>query len=436
MSLSLIIFGITSNLAQKYLLPALYDLEEKGLLPENTSIIGVARSPKEEGWIQEHLDLTLSKENLHHKHTIQDPVKQALLKRLHYLNGHLDDPEFYQRLHKKLTDLNSKNLIFYLATYPELYQAIFQNLKDSKLHKSKTGFVRLMIEKPFGQDLNSAKALNKLLHQFFEENQIYRLDHYLGKETLRGILEFRFKTSSNLQPLIDSRHIDHIQVTAIENFGIGERGAFYDRVGALKDVGQNHLLQMLTAATMDKPAKFTNEEVTSERIKILKKLTPLKDSVVFGQYQGYLSEKNVNPSSKTETFFALKTFINNDRFKDIPIYIRAGKKLAQTLTEVVIVFKQGEPKLLRFKIQPEEQLLMSQDPYEALILDAIRGDQTFFNDAEEVEIQWAFIDPLASKKGQPIIYQPGTDGPKEADLLIRRDGRSWAGTQTSDFSKT
>lgn len=423
---TLVIFGITSNLAQKYLLPALYDLEEKGLLPNQANIIGVARSPQEEGWIQSHLHQVLHKENLHHKHRIKDHIKYALFKKLHYLDGYLDDPKFYPRLKKRVGEFDSDHLIFYLATYPELYPLIFKNLHFSKLNRSAKGWIRMMIEKPFGTDFKSAQFLNKTLHRYFKESEIYRLDHYLGKEALRKILTFRF-TDSQLEPLINNHHLDHIQVSATESFGIGERGAFYDRVGALKDVGQNHLLQMLTAATMDQPSEFINEEVTKERVKILNSLTPLKDQIIFGQYQGYTQEKHVAFGSLTETFFALKTYIQTDRFQGVPIYIRAGKKLAQTLTEVVMIFKDPGVKPLRYQIQPHQERELSQDPYEALILDAIKGDQTFFNSAEEVETQWTFIDPFCVKasKGKPLIYQPGSWGPREAAELIEKDGREW-----------
>ena len=423
---TLVIFGVTSNLAQKYLLPALYDLEDKGLLPDGSHIIGIARSPQKEGWIQEHLHQILHKENLHHKHEIKDQIKELLFTRLHYLDGHLDNPDFYQKLKIKLDGLNSQNIIFYLATYPDLYQPIFENLKLSGLSNLADGFVRLMIEKPFGSNLKTAKQLNKTLHQYFKEEQIYRLDHYLGKEALRDILSFRFGSSS-VESIINKDHIDHIQVSATENFGVGERGAFYDKVGALKDVGQNHLLQMLTAATMEKPITFTNEEVTKERVKILKKLLPQKENIIFGQYEDYTAEKNISPDSLTETFFALKTFINNDRYQNVPIYLRAGKKLAQTLTEVMIVFKDKKNQPLRYHVHSQRDNFLVQDPYEALILDAIRGDQTYFNDVQEVEAQWAFTDPLSaeSEKGIPVIYQPGSWGPQEADELIEQDGRHW-----------
>lgn len=434
-SFTLVIFGITSNLSQKYLLPALYDLEEKGLLPDSVQIIGVARSPQPEGWIQNHFHQALHKDNLHHQHQIKEDVKTALFKKLRYLDGHLDNPEFYLTLKKQLSALNSKNIIFYLAISPELYSHVFENLQGAKLNRLDTGWVRLMIEKPFGQNLQSAKQLNKTLHAYFRESQIYRLDHYLGKAALRNILKFRFE-DPNFEHLMSNQFIDHIQITATESFGVGDRGGYYDSVGALIDVGQNHLLQMLTAAVMDKPKTFSEQSIIKERIKILTKLIPLPDQIIFGQYQGYRDEKNVQPNSTTDTFFSLKTYIDTKRFKNVPIYFRAGKKLAHTLTEVAIIFKDNiKPHKLIYRIQPDLGIFIDSkhqvldksnfDPYENLILDAINGDQTYFNSAKEVEAQWAFIDPLISVWGKPLTYQPGSWGPEAVIDLIETDDRSW-----------
>lgn len=470
-SFNLIIFGITGNLAQIKLLPALYDMAEKGLLPENMSIIGNARSPKSPQEIEDYLKQVLFAENKHHKHEIKREIVKKLAKKIHYIDGHLDNPEFYPKLKKFLHDLeNSKNIspnhIYYLATYPDLYEHIFEGLSANGMNQEKGGWVRLMIEKPIGHDLDSAKKLNQLLLEYFREDQIYRLDHYLGKETLQNILTFRFGNGI-FEPMMNSEFVDHIQITASEDFGIGKRGGYYDKVGSLKDVGQNHQLQMLAFATMDEPQEFTNQEVTRERIKILKNLVSTPTNAVFGQYEGYRGELNVDPNSETDTFYAFKTGINLPRWKGVPIYIRAGKKLKQANTEIAIVFKtpknrlfknlQGgmEPNVLYFRIQPNEGIVLRilakkpghdisldptymqfcyredphfhnlPDPYERLISDAIRGDQTFFNDAEEVEAQWSFIDPISQSKKAVYQYDIGSWGPKEADTLIEKDGRKW-----------
>lgn len=464
-SFTLVIFGITSNLAQIKLIPALYDIAEKGLLPKNTKIIGIARSPKSKPEFRSYIRSTLTPENRHHQHPIKEDIFQTLCTTMEYLPGVADDSKLYQAL-KKLLKSPKQNVMFYLATYPELYQVIFDNLHKNHLNRQKNGWVRIMIEKPIGTDLQSAKRLNQLLLKYFTEDQIYRLDHYLGKETLQNILTFRFGNGL-FEHLMNKDFIDHIQVTALEDFGIGKRGGYYDTVGSLRDVGQNHLLQMLTFATMDAPATFSNEEITKQRLKILKSLKPLPNQVVLGQYQGYINEPNVHPKSITDTFFALKTVIQNDRLENVPIYIRAGKKLAQTVTEVAIVFKNSinrlfkhlesgnEPNVLVYRIQPNEGIVLQiltkkpghkldlepkfmqfcypitththylPDAYERLICDAIRGDQTFFNDAEEVEAGWAFVDDYFAKRGKPIIYKPGSWGPKQADKLTQKDGRSW-----------
>lgn len=469
---SLIVFGITSNLAQKYIIQALYDMEEKDVLPKNMTIVGNARKPMTEAEFKDYIRKTLTSGNRHHQHEIKKDVVETLLKKMHYLDGHLDHPEFYIRLKDFLDKIadstkGKDDRIYYLATYPELYESIFENLKKNDLTDEKHGFVRLMIEKPLGNDLKSATGINNLLAKYFKQSQIYRMDHYLGKETLQNILTFRFGNGL-FEPLINKDYVDHIQITATEDFGIGARGGFYDIVGSLKDVGQNHQMQMLAFATMDAPSEFSNEAVTSERIKILKSLVPDKKDVVFGQYKGYLKEDNINPDSKTDTFYAFKTEIDNTRFKGVPIYVRAGKMLAETVTEISIVFKTPknrlyrdlkkgmEPNVLIYRLQPNEGIVIRflskkpgkveleenflqycyraenpmnahvlPDPYERLILDAIRGDQTFFADSAEIEASWKFVDTLIEARNNPLIYEPGSWGPEAADELIKRDGREW-----------
>lgn len=470
-SFALVIFGITGNLAQIKLIPVLYDMAEKNLLPDGMVIVGIARKPMTREEFQDYFYKTLHLENIHHGHQIKEGIFKELCQRIHYIDGNVDDPEFYPKLKNYLKVLSKEgfkcnNRIYYLATYPELYQHVFEGLRKNRLNRQNGGWVRLMIEKPIGHDLKSAKTLNRLLLKYFSEDQIYRLDHYLGKETLQNILTFRF-SNGIFEPLINKDYIDHIQITAAEDFGIGSRGGYYNQVGALKDVGQNHQLQMLSFATMDAPSEFNNEAVTAQRLKILQQLIPLPGKIVFGQYKSYRREKNVDPKSRADTFYALKTYIQNERFRNVPIYIRAGKKLKQTVTEISIIFKNpvnrllknldcgDEPNVLIYRIQPNEGIVLKiltkvpghetklepqymqfcyridphahliPDPYERLLVDTMRGDQTFFNDAEEVEAQWAFIDPLVKVRGKPHLYEPGTWGPKEADKLLEVDGRAW-----------
>ena len=449
----LIIFGITGNLSQIKVIPSLYDLQERGVFPENISIIGVGRKPFTSESFKQYFHDVLHLENHHHKHEIKKEVWDKLSKNLEYVSGDLNDPELYKLLDKKGKDMQIENRIVYLATYPDLYQTIFSHVSSSGLSTNQSGWFRLLIEKPIGTDLASAKSLNSLLSKYFKDEQVFRLDHYLGKETLQNILTFRFGNGL-FEPLLNKEYIDNIQITAAEDFGIGKRGGYYDTVGALKDVGQNHLLQMLTAVTMDAPAEFSNQSVTKERIKILEKLIPFPDQVYYGQYKGYKSEEAVDPNSQADTFFSLKCEINNERFKGVPIYLRAGKKLAETVTEISIVFKVpvnrlfthldhgSDPNVLIFRVQPNEGIVLRTltktpghameldhtymqfcykditnqlpDPYERLIADAVRGDQTFFNDPPEVELQWKFIDELLTNKSEPVEYEQGSWGPKDS----------------------
>src|SRR3989338_5489453 len=470
-SFVLVIFGITGNLAQIKLIPAIYDMEEKELLTSTISILGISRQEKTPEQLKLYLWETLNSENPNHPHKIEKAVFERLCGKFHFLSGDILKPDFYPILENHLATLKSTgknidNRIFYLATSPDLYETIFNNLKNSRLSSQDNGWTRLIIEKPFGQNLSSAKNLNSLLHKYFGEDQIYRLDHYLGKETLQNILAFRFGNEL-FEPLINKDYIDHIQITTSEEFGIGKRGGYYDSVGALKDVGQNHLLQMLAFATMDAPSEFSNPAVTKERVKILTSLIPDPRKLVLGQYGGYKNEPKVSLDSKTNTFFAFKTEINNSRFQGIPIYVRGGKKLPLNVAEICVVFKVplnrlfshlgsgNDPNVLIYRIQPNEVIVLKVltkkpghetelnenfmefcyrhikgnhnllDPHERLLYDAIRGEQTFFNDAEEVEAEWAFVDKLSSQNPEPITYEPGQWGPKEADDLILMDGRVW-----------
>lgn len=460
-SLSLVIFGVTSNLTQIKLIPALYDLEKNGLLPLDMSIVGIARAKRSSKELRDYLHEVLHMDNIHHRHPIDDSVFQRLSNKFKYVDGDINDRTLYKKLNKIL---HAHNKMFYLATYPELYASIFKNLQKVGLNSQKHGFSRVLIEKPIGSDLKSAKSLNKLLLKYYEEDQIYRLDHYLGKETLQNIINFRFGNGI-FEPLMNSKYVDHIQITASEDFGIGKRGGYYDTVGALKDVGQNHILQMIALSTMDDPVHYTNEAITRERIAVIQSIKPLSKRVIYGQYRGYLKEVNVKADSKTDTFFAMKLLLKNVRFKGVPIYIRAGKCLQRTITEVAIVFKlpvnrifhdiEGGLKhnVLIYRIQPNEGVVLKilatapghekkiipsymqfcykdlpgepTDAYEKLIYNALSGDQTFFNDAPEVEAQWKIIDQLVKAKKKLHIYKKGSWGPKAAEKLIEEDGRKW-----------
>lgn len=462
---NLVIFGVTGNLAKLKIIPALYDLINHGKLADNSLIIGVGRKELGQAGFAEYIEKIIRDYAAQNKREIVPEALAHLLKKLRYVAGDITDLELYQKVKTCLaTEAAHQNTIFYLATYPSLYHEIFSQLKAVGLTASERGWVRVLVEKPIGNDLSSAQALNELMSQYFKEEQIYRLDHYLGKETVQNILYFRFGNSI-FEPIFNREYVDHIQITSTENFGIGQRGMYYDNVGALKDIGQNHLLQMLTLVTMDAPSAMTNAAVTAERLKVLQQLQPDPTHLVVGQYQGYQQEASVNPESNTETFFALRTSVNTPRFAGVPIYIRAGKMLNRSVAEISIVFKKPINQLFQnfqspdvsnvliFRIQPDEGIAMRflskkplednqlyaadmefcyksvadrlLNPYETLISDALAGDQTFFNDASEVEAQWGFIDPLANARMQPIVYEAGSAGPQAAIDLIEQDGRQW-----------
>jgi len=462
---ALVIFGITGNLSQIKLIPALYDLAEAGLLPKGMKIIGVGRAKMTNAEFQTFVSDTLAHPNRHHQHPILDQPKNELLSAMHYVDGDFSTPELDASLKKTLSSETAcTNRMFYLATYPNLYGDIFTHLETSGLNDQSCGWVRVMVEKPIGIDYESAKSLNQLLRSYYKEEQIFRLDHYLGKETVQNILTFRFGNGM-FEPLMTSEYVDHIQVTAAEDFGIGLRGGYYDTVGALKDVGQNHLLQMISVATMEAPGTFSNKDISQKRIDAVHALVPEPGHVVFGQYEGYTSEAHVDPKSTKDTYFAFRTHLSSGRLQDVPIYVRAGKNLSQNVTEIAIVFKVHAPRLfpnhakgtdpniLIYRIQPNEGIVLKiltkrpgqehtledaymqfcykhlgvnlPDPYLRLLLDALSGDQTFFIDAEESELEWKFSDPLSSTAGQPEVYAPGSWGPKSADALIENDGRKW-----------
>lgn len=462
---ALVIFGATGNLSQIKLLPALYDLEEVGLLPERMTIVGIGRRPMTDTQFRRFTSEILELPNLHHQHAIKDDVEKKLLDRIHYIEGDIRSVDLYEKITTYLDHTaGCVNRIFYMATYPEFYANIFRHLDTSGLNNQDCGWVRIMVEKPIGNNLESSKHLNRLLATYYIEDQIYRLDHYLGKATLQNLLTFRFNNDI-FEHLINKDHVDHIQITAAEDFGINFRGNYYDKVGALKDVGQNHILQMIALSTMEQPDEFTSPAVTQKRIDLIRSLVAEPDKIVFGQYEGYLKEKDVAADSRIETFFAFRTHISSSRFRGVPIYVRAGKKLSRTVTEISIVFKKQtlrlfsnmensqSPNILIYRIQPNEGIVLRfltktpgdtmklkndylqfcyrqsgkllPDPYLRLILDVIKGDQTFFIDAPEVEDQWRFTDPYSNTKHTPIIYKQGSWGPAEADTLIESDGRSW-----------
>ncbi len=380
---SFVIFGFTSNLAQLKIIPALYDLEEKKLFDKDTRIFGIGRK---EINVAHFVDDVLHTENRHHLHPINSEVQKRLVSRVNYISEDFEVKD--GPLYSKLKEI-SGNILYYLATYPNLYTKIFESLNDNGLNIQKDDWVRVMIEKPIGNDLTTATNLDNLLTKYFNENQIFRVDHYLGKEALRKIFGTKIERSG----------AERIELSIIENFGIGKRGVYYDATGALIDMGQNHLLQML-AATVGKSEK------REDRAQVLESLLAESQNIIFGQYEGYLKEENVSPVSITDTFFALKTELTEGEWKGVPIYLSSGKKLNKNEAKITIYYKDGNRKDLMITPPPNPEKF---DPYERLILDAAAGDQTYFNSPQEIEASWEFIDKLSAKLDSPFIYKPGSN---------------------------
>lgn len=471
----LVIFGATGDLTQNKLIPALFALYREKKLPEDFFIIGFSRRELNDGQFHEHFkDQTGKKE--------WDEFK----KHLSYQSGSFENEERYKELIGKILEIDKKMgaciaRFFYLATPPDHYGEILEKLVTTKLSEgcgdpsigsgqaNKNGWTRLIIEKPFGKDLETARRLDKRLSEIFEEKQIFRVDHYLGKETVQNLLAFRF-ANNIFEPTWNSEYIDHIQITFAEKGGIGARGRFFDGVGMLRDVGQNHLMQLLAAVAMEMPNSFTKEDVRNERSKVINslKISSEPNSVVWGEYMGYRDEKNVAEKSDTETFVAMKLFVGTPRFENVPFYVRAGKKMAGDVVQISVVFRQtchilfkeyGCPEIgnvLMFRIQPNEGInlrFIAKSPgdklslqpvnmhfnnhegfgtkgleaYEKILLDIFAGDQLLFNRSDELASSWRFINEVLEKWGDKEVelYKPGSWGPESAEDMIRADNRMW-----------
>jgi len=461
---SFILFGATGDLARLKILPALYNLYQKGYVSEQISILATGRSDFND---RSFRDYTLAIWGKYYGIELDTGIAEKLLERIYYVRGDLNEAGFYRSVRNRLKELEVEgmaggNHLIHMAVLPSLYGIVSEHLGQAEFNSSEHGWARLLIEKPFGHNLTSARELDHILGRYFKEEQIYRLDHYLGKEPVQNILAFRF-ANGIFEPLWNNRYIDHIQIHALEEIGVEGRGAFYDRVGAVRDVVQNHLLQLLAVATMDEPGELHGEAVRVERCRLLKALKPitsLEESVVRGQYEGYLDIENVGEKSKTETFVAIKAEIDTPRWKGVPIFIRTGKKLPRRVTDIDIVFKGIEvpsPNVLTLRIAPNEgiawRILVKRpgpelklqeaamqfcykdlpgrlmEPYERLLLDATRGDQILFARTEGVEAQWQFIDPILEAFDSNVVpllpYKAGTYGPNEADRLVTPSSARW-----------
>ncbi len=484
---TLVIFGATGDLAHRKLLPALYNLAHEGALPERFNLIGFSRSE------HEHEDYkAMARESIERfsRRSPKPEVLDALLEHVKYIPGNFDDAAGYEQLSKQIEAFDEQagvtfNRVFYLSTAPEFFPVIVQALGEHKLNRHKDAEVRVVIEKPFGTDLESARELNRIVLRSFREQQVFRIDHYLGKETVQNMMAFRF-ANAMFEPVWNRNYIDHVQITAAEDIGIGTRAGYYDHAGALRDLVQNHILQLLTLLCMEPPVSFTADEVRDEKVKVLHAIQPpraedVAEIAVRGQYasgvvggeqvRGYLEEDGVPADSRTETYVALRLKVSNWRWAGVPIYLRTGKCLARKVTEIAVTLKpvphlafqqEGsvgvQPNQLVLTVQPNEGVslslgakipgatmrirpvnmefqygtsFMSESPeaYERLILDAMRGEATLFTRNDEVDALWSIIDPIlkgwASQDGGPLPqYEAGSQGPEEADRLLE-GGAHW-----------
>lgn len=478
----IMIFGATGDLAKRKLYPSLYHLFRKGKLAEHFAVIGVARRPWSDEFFKEHVrDSVLT--------SIDDAENiEEFISHFYYKSHDVSETESYIELKNLADELDVKyslegNRIFYLAMAPEFFGTIAEHLKSEELTNAK-GFQRLVIEKPFGHDLDSAVELNKQIRNVFSENDIYRIDHYLGKEMVQNIEVIRF-ANAIFEPLWNSRFISNIQITSSEVLGVEERGGYYERSGALRDMVQNHMLQMVALLAMEPPIRLTPKEIRSEKVKVLSALRSMKlDEIpnyfVRGQYGageengrqviGYREETNVNPESNTDTFVAGKLLIDNFRWAGVPFYIRTGKRMSAKSTKIIIQFKDVpmnlyynseqklNPNLLVIHIQPEEGItlhlnakqsgqtmettpvklnfsnndiagLNTPEAYEKLLHDCLRGDATNFTHWDEVALSWKFVDKISQywekEKADFPNYEAGSMGPKAADQLLEKDGFFW-----------
>jgi glucose-6-phosphate 1-dehydrogenase len=485
---TLVIYGASGDLTRRKLLPAVYRLSQRGRLPAQFAVIGVARTE-----MSDEMFRTQFRDSLKEFAGVTaagDDVAESLASRMHYISGEMDDRALYEKLQARLTEIDgAEGALFYLAIPPTAYGTVIENLGLSGLATPpERGWRRVIIEKPFGTDLASARALNQLAHRHFDEEQVYRIDHYLGKETVQNLLVFRFGNGM-FEPVWNRRYIDHVQITAAETVGVEHRASYYEGAGAVRDMVQNHLMQVMSLVAMEPPIAFTAESVRDRKMDALLAVQPLVGSgetraarqVVRAQYRegwvngvevpGYLSEKGVHSGSPTETFVAARFNLDNWRWAGVPFYLRTGKRLPKRTTEIAIQFRRPpleifrrasqtpvSPDLLIVNVQPDEGISLRfeaklpgsrmqiapvmmnfrynttfggevPEAYETLLLDAMLGDATLFARHDFVESSWALITPVleawARDSGAISTYEAGEWGPAEADELVASDGRRW-----------
>ncbi len=482
---ALILFGVTGDLARKKLLPAIYDLAHRGLLPPGFSLVGFGRRP----WSHDEFAAQVRDAVETHSRTpFDEQTWKQLAEGIRFVQGAFDDPEAYRSLSQTLDELRRDrgtggNHAFYLSIPPRSFPVVCERLSESGLAASTPdSWSRVVIEKPFGSDLASAQELNRVVETVFASDSIFRIDHYLGKETVQNILALRF-ANTMFEPLWNSNYVDHVQITMAEDIGIGGRAGYYDGIGAARDVIQNHLLQLLALTAMEEPISFDAKQLRAEKERTLAAATLPADLGIHtarGQYLGgwqggehvlgYLEEEGITPGSTTETFAAMRVDIQTRRWAGVPFYLRAGKRLGRRVTEIAVVFKTAPQHLfgpsqtgalganaLVIRVQPDEGITLrfgakvpgsamqvrdvtmdfgyghafteaSPEAYERLILDVLLGDPPLFPRHEEVELSWKILDPIEqywAEHGSPDTYRPGTWGPASADAMIAADGRKW-----------
>ncbi|HSP51680.1 MAG TPA: glucose-6-phosphate dehydrogenase [Cryobacterium sp.] len=482
---SLVIFGVTGDLSRKKLMPAVYDLANRGLLPPGFALVGFARRD----WTDEDFMKVVHDSVKEHARTeFNEDVWTQLAEGIRFVPGSFDDAASFQLLKDTIAQLDRErgtmgNHAFYLSIPPKAFPQVTEQLRRSGLAEQTDGqWRRVVIEKPFGSDLKSARELNAVVESVFPPDSVFRIDHYLGKETVQNILALRF-ANQLYEPIWNANFVDHVQITMAEDIGVGGRAGYYDGIGAARDVIQNHLLQLLALTAMEEPISFAASDLRTEKEKVLASVRlpdDLARGTARGQYtggwqggekvRGYLDEEGMQPESVTETYAALRLTIENRRWSGVPFYLRAGKRLGRRVTEIAVVFKRAPQHLfgkvnstplgenaLVIRVQPDEGVTIrfgskvpgagmqvrdvtmdfgyghafteaSPEAYERLILDVLLGDPPLFPRHEEVELSWKILDPIEefwAKQGRPEQYRPGTWGPASADELLSRDGRHW-----------
>jgi glucose-6-phosphate 1-dehydrogenase len=478
----LVIFGATGDLTHRKLLPALYFLESERVLQDDFRILCIARKQKQDADFRAEATDSIRK---YSRIKVKDDLLYKTTQRISYFQLDFEHKKDYDALREHIGKLTGRQCsdterIFYLAIPSELFGVVVQHMDESKLAAEKGGTTRVVFEKPFGSDLGSAKKLNKIVTSLFAEEQIYRIDHYLAKELVQNLIVMRFGNSI-FEPLWNKQYIDHVQITVAETLGVEHRAGYYEKAGSLRDVVQNHILQLLCLVGMGAPKSLNADDIRDAKVKVLRsiaKTADVREHSVRGQYvkgeiegqqvQSYRDEEGIPFDSVTDTYFALKLHLNNTPWKNVPFYVRTGKRLKERGTEIVIVYKEPASKLFRerghalesntlvVRVQPEEGIIFnfnakvpgnkviieqvamefcheckfgpnSPEAYERLLHDVMQGDQTLFTRWDEVEHSWKLIDRIAKtwEGAAPSPYEAGTWGPKEADKLIEKDGRKW-----------